>query len=56
MFGIVSQKDFLAQCYMVADVLVVVGQYIWQILALVGINMPDFRGACFTVYTAIGGT
>lgn len=56
MFGIVGPKDFLAQCYQFADLLVVVGQFIIQFLNLFGIPVPDIRAACFTVYTAIGGT
>jgi len=56
MFTIVSQKDFLAQCYFVTDVIIVVGQYIWQILALFGVATPDLRGVCDSIYTAIGGT
>ena len=56
MFGVVGPKDFLAQCYQIADLLAVVGQFIAQFLVLFGITVPDVRAACFTIYTAIGGT
>ena len=56
MFGIVSPKDFLAQCYQIADLLDVIGQFINQILVLFGITVPDVHEACRTIYTAIGGT
>lgn len=56
MFGVVGPKDFLAQCYQIADLLTVVGQFINQILVLFGIAIPDVRAACLTIYTAIGGT
>lgn len=56
MFGVVGPKDFLAQCYQIADLLAIVGQFIVQVLNLFGIPVPDVRAACFTIYTAIGGT
>jgi len=56
MFGFVSQKDFLAQCYGVADLIAVVAQFFNQVLTLFGIAIPDVRGACMAIYTAIGGT
>ena len=53
MFAVSSPEDFLAQCYQIADLLAVIGQFVGQILTLLGVSVPDLRGACFSIYQAI---
>jgi hypothetical protein len=53
MFGVSSPEDFLAQCYQIADLVVVIGQFIGQILAVFGVDVPDVREICFDIYDFI---
>ena len=53
MFGVSSPEDFLAQCYQIADLLAVIGQFVGQVLTLLGVSVPDVRGICFDIYQFI---